>query len=246
MHALNDVVEELQDSEHLHKVEGRLLAYIVDENIGAIFRAVPLSGSVEIDSVVYPLDGARLVALALRAAAAIIVSAFKDKDGLRALKETYVQEADGRAENAIIVRRLQQESPLKSEGAKKKKLGCDDGEVSGADVSFVLGQVGASPAKKDGKKIDYGAKKEPVKVEVGGQKKSKLCVKYIAGLLKVQDSAGAIVRCDKSKVDCLFEHSILKKITADAAIRATLVMNDVDLRDKVKAKVGTSHTLFKS
>jgi hypothetical protein len=75
----------------------------------------------------------------------------------------------------------------------------------------VPGQVGASPAKKDGKKIDYGGKKKPVKVEVGGQKKSNLCVKYIAGLLKVQDSAGAIVRCDKSKVDCLFEHSILTR-----------------------------------
>jgi hypothetical protein len=62
----------------------------------------------------------------------------------------------------------------------------------------------------------------------------------------VQDAAGALVRCNEAKGNCNFEHSILKKITADAAIKATLLMNDTDLRDRVTATVRSSRSLFKS
>jgi hypothetical protein len=237
VHVLDDVVVAIQDSEFLHIIEGRLLAYIIDEIIGAVFRAVPVSGSVEIEEVVYPLDGPRLVALALRAAAVKIVKIFKDKKQLKILKDRFTEEADSRAENAKIILRIQQESPAKGEERKKKKQ---------VDVTFAAG-INESPVKQGGVNIDYGGKKKK-EVDLGASKPvapvKNLCARYLAGLLKLVDSAGGAEGCIRS--DCRFSHVALKTVTADDALWAALRVNDKELRENLRVTIAACHKLFKS
>jgi hypothetical protein len=245
VHALDGVVVEIQDSEFLHIIEGRLLAHIIDENVGVVFRAVPISGSVEIEEVVYPLDGPRLVALALRAAAVKIVKVFKNKEQLKILKDRFAEEADSRAENAKIILRVQQESPMRGEEQKKKK--------QLTEVAFSSGTDGPSPVKQGGKSIDYGGKK-PIKIDLGGANpttpKNNVCVKHLAGLLRLVDTAGVLEGCERAVSACRFEHVALKKgivqLHKEEAMRVTLRANDRELRDKLKAKIVASPNLFKS
>jgi hypothetical protein len=239
------IVIAIETNEHLYMMHGRLLAYLVDKYIGAVFRAVPMAAHIEIGAVSYSLSGPHQMAAALQAAALQVVLLFGSRDEMRRQKILFDEEVEYHSANAKLILKIQQGSPAQ-EGGKKKKLAADEDGYGDIGVSFVPGQVGTSPGKKGGKKIDYGGGKEPDKVDLGGRKKSKLCVKYFAGLLKVQDAAGALVRCNKAKGNCNFEHSILKKITADAALKATLLMNDTDLRDRVTATVRSSRSLFKS
>lgn len=243
---LTAIVTAIETNEHLYMMHGRLLAYLIDKIVGAVFRAVPISGHIEIGAVSYPLSGPHHMAAALQAAALQVAVLFSDRDEMRRQKILFDEEVDYHSANAKLILKIQQGSPA-LEGVKRKKLSASGDGYGDVDVSFMPDQGGASPAKKGGKNIDYGGAKEPVKVDLGGPKKtsSKLCVRYMGGLLKVEDSAGAIIRCDKSKADCRFEHSILRKITADAAIKSTLVINDVDMRDKVRAKIEASRNLFK-
>jgi hypothetical protein len=240
VHVMDNVVTEIQNSEFLHIIEGRLLAYIVDENIGAVFRAVPMSGSLEIGEVIYTLDGPRLVALALRAAAGKMVKLFKDKDQLKILKDRFTEEADSRAENNRIILRIQQESPVKGEEQKRKK--------QLTEVAFSAGADGPSPLKQGGKSIDYGGKK-PIKIDLGGAKPTEpkpACVRHLAGLLRIKDAAGVLEGCERSESVCRFGHVALKKVTADEAMRGTLRLSDKIFRDKLRAKIVASPNLFKS
>jgi hypothetical protein len=198
---------------------------------------VPVSGSVEIEEVVYPLDGPRVVALALRAAAVKIVKIFKDKKQLKILKDRFTEEADSRAENAKIILRIQQESPAKGEERKKKKQ---------VDVTFAAG-INESPVKQGGVNIDYGGKKKK-EVDLGASKPvapvKNLCARYLAGLLKLVDSAGGAEGCIRS--DCRFSHVALKTVTADDALWAALRVNDKELRENLRVTIAACHKLFKS
>jgi hypothetical protein len=118
------------------------------------------------------------MAAALQAAALQVVLLFNDRDEMRRQKILFDEEVDYHLANAKLILKIQQGSPAQ-EGAKKKKLSASGDGYGDTDVSFVPDQVGASPAKKGGKKIDYGGLKEPVKVKLGGPSKaaSKLCVR---------------------------------------------------------------------
>jgi hypothetical protein len=240
VHVMDSVVTEIQDSEFLHIIEGRLLAYIVDENIGAVFRAVPIAGNIQIEEVLYSLDGPRLVALALRAAASKIVKLFRDKEQLKILKDRFAEEADSRAENNRIILRIQQESPVKGQDQKKKK--------QPAEVSFSAETGGPSPVKQGGKIIDYGGKKT-VQIDLGGAKpvavKKMVCVKHLAGLLRLKDSSGAVQDCDRTGSECRFGHVALRKVAIDDAMRVALRLNDKVFRDALRAKIVASPELFK-
>jgi hypothetical protein len=242
---LTAIVTAIERSDHLYMMHGRLLAYLVDRNIGGVFRALPLSSHIEIGGILYSLGGPRHVAAALQAAALQVALLFGDRSAMREQKILFDEEIDYHLANAKLISRIQQGSPA-VEGSKKKKLSAGEDSHGDASVSFVSDQSGVSPVSKGGKKIDYGGAKQKVKEEYSGARTptSKLCVKFIASLLKVEDSKGAIIKCSHTKTDCRFEHLGLKRVTAERALKSALGVNDLDIRNRVRAKIEASRGLF--
>jgi hypothetical protein len=242
---LTAIVTAIERSDHLYMMHGRLLAYLIDKNVGGVFRALPLSSHFEIGGILYSLGGPRHVAAALQAAALQVASLFGDRSAMREQKILFDEEIDYHLANAKLISRIQQGSPA-AEGSKKKKLSTGEDSHGDASVTFVPGRSGASPVKKGEKKIDYGGAKQTIKEEYSGVRTptSKICVKFIASLLKVEDSKGAIIRCSHAKADCRFQHLGLKKVTAERALKSALGVNDMDIRKRVRAKIEASRDLF--
>jgi hypothetical protein len=86
----------VQRSEDLYQTTGALLAHLVNEELGAVFRSITVKSSVTIEDVVYPLAGPDRVAAALRAVGARLLVIFSKRKTLRDLQIVSDEESNDR------------------------------------------------------------------------------------------------------------------------------------------------------
>jgi hypothetical protein len=100
---LEAIAAAIEASEFLYLVQGRLLAELINKHIGAVIRALPLSGSITIGGISYSLEGPQFVANALVAAAEQLVKIFKDRVYMRTLQNQLDEEAGNKEINAKLI-----------------------------------------------------------------------------------------------------------------------------------------------
>jgi hypothetical protein len=267
-----DVLEPLalniQDHEHLFRTSAALVVYLINEEIGVVFRAIPLKSTIAIDGVLCSLAGPIKVAEAIRCAGARLISIFNDKKLLRELQITYDEEAGDRSEVAALIATVIKSSKRKNgdelvdenEGTKggnknkkQSKLDRANQELDGAAAQLDKGSKGKGKGKGGHQQeINLGNnKKNNRPLDLGGgvpgnQKQSiGICNRHMAGLLGVKDVHGEKEKCLKSKEECRFSHKALNGTLFDDARRSVLAMGDVALRGRINLILKDSEKLFK-
>jgi hypothetical protein len=242
--SLESIVSTIEKSEYLYLMQGRLLTFLIDKIVGGVFRAVPISGNIELEGVSYSLGGPKMLAVALAAAAAQVGTLFCDRAAMRQEQIVLDEEADNNKANAKLVMQIQQESPVKSGGlvsaSKRKKI-----EEEKRNAKKPAGAPSEGPVGY-GSGICYPVKQE--KSGKGGDKNTGakiLCNKFIASQLGVVDSAGRVIKCPKSAKDCIFSHANVDAITFAEVMRGIVAMNDRVLRTAIRSKVTELKDLFK-
>lgn len=228
------IVREIEKSEFLYLMQGRLLIYIIDKLVGGVFRAVPVSASIEIGGVACSLEGPKFVAGAITAAALQVVSLFADRDAMRKEQIKLDEEASTNLANAKLIRRILEESPQKekSEGlisaSKRRRMEEEEAMLNTAKV-VVKSEVVVPSAKKGGD--DKGPRLT--------------CVWNIAKQLSMLNAAGAEIHCAKTAKECFFTHAKLSDITISEAKKRTQQITDKFFRDNLRAKIKESRGMFK-
>jgi hypothetical protein len=268
-----DILEQLainiQDSEHLFRVSGALLVHLINEDIGAVFRSIPVKSSVVIADVSFPLSGPSQVAAALRAAGARLIAKFSSRQALRDLQITFDEESSDRSDVATLIASVYkgnnkrkeveatEEVEVKLSQRQKKSLARERSAAGGVDlgqsVQFLDAKRGhGSPRGGQKQNINMGgAAQNSQPINLGGAPQSGrrqslgICNKHMAGLLMVKTAGGQIEKCDKSKGECRFSHHDLCDTRFDDAARCVLSMNNEDLRKRINAKLIASKPLFK-
>jgi hypothetical protein len=244
--SLDVIVTNIETSEYLYLLQGRLLNFLIDKIVGGVFRAVPISNRIKLGGVVYMLGGPRLLAAALVAAAKQVGVLFSDRAAMRQEQIVLDEEAANNKANARLALQIQQESPVKSEGlvsaSKRKKMEEEEREKSAKKLAGAL----AEEPVGYGSGISYPLKQE--KAGKGGDNASKpkiICNKHIGAQLGVMDAAGRLVRCPKTAKNCIFSHANVDTVTFAEAMRGILAMSDKEVRLAIKAKAEELKNVFK-
>jgi hypothetical protein len=272
-----DVLEPLalgvQNSENLFRVSGALLVHLINEELGGVFRSIPIKSTVDIADVAFPLAGPRQVAAALRAAGARLIVIFSSRQGLRDRQTVFDEESSDRSSVAALIESVNKGGKKRSGGneeyesedftiskrkrkalAKKEKMESGKGVDLGQSVHFVTtphGQGTSRGGQQQAVNLGGGRQGASQPINLGGaaqpgyRQSLGICNKHMAGLLQVKTASNAGEKCDRSSTDCRFSHYALRDIDYNEATRCVLAMKDEDLRKRITAKMVTSKSLFK-
>jgi hypothetical protein len=250
------LVDYIQASEHLFLRDGRLLVDLINKELGALMRAVSIKSSVEVDDIIYSLEGPHNVAIAMSACGRKLMQMFGEREAMRKKQEVFNEEVTEREAAMDMIESLSTGSKrrMESEGKediveslstsqRSKKRLLREQRVSNNKVELDLG-FGRTGTNTQGDPSQGGpgqGKKNERSQSLG------ICNRNMAGLLKVKAANGKFEVCVRSATTCRFSHRALKDILQEEATRSVLAMGDTTdgFKERVIEKITASSRLFK-